>query len=60
MLSNLWPITRRRALRDSTSVNFEKVSNYRDRKQDGGFPAAGVKGEVEVIIKWGQSFSFTR
>ena len=56
MLSNLWPITRRRALRDSTSVNFRELSNYRDRKQDGGFPAAGVKGEVESYHKMGTKF----
>ena len=50
------PITRRQILHDSTSVNFRELSNYRDRKQDGGFPGAEVKGKVESYHKMGTKF----
>ena len=40
-------------MHDSTSVNLQELSNYRDREQDGGFPGAGVKCEVESYHKMG-------
>lgn len=43
-------------LHDFTSMNLQELSNYRDRKQKGGFPGAGMKGEVESYCKMGTKF----